>query len=172
MGGCTRNVEWWWCSRSSSRNHAAKWRHQILLDTCERLQDLLLGGLLTDAGGDDLDALVPGDTVLVRMKKRKQNKLQASWAGPYLVVDHDEVDAGHPMLCLQHLATKAVGCFPLCDLKRCNLDQYANVEAVLPVAALDNFEYAVAEVIDHRPKQRRMEKGSATWLFKQSEEPP
>ncbi len=44
-------------------------------------------------------------------------------------------------------------------MKRCNLDQYANVEAVLPVAALDNFEYSVAEVLDHRPKERRTGKG-------------
>jgi hypothetical protein len=141
-----------------------KWRedHQILLDTCERLQDQWLGELLTDASGDDLDALVPGDTVLVRMKERKHDKLQAPWAGPYLVVDRDEVDAGHPKLCLQHIATKAVGYFPLCDLKRCNLDQYANVEAVLPVAALDNFEYKVEEVIDHRPKHRSNSKGKKT----------
>ena len=138
-----------------------KWRenHQILLDTCERQQDQWLGDLLTSADGDDLDALVPGDTVLVRMKERKHDKLQAPWAGPYLVVYRDEVDAGHPKLCLQHIATKAVGYFPLCDLKRCNLDQYANVEAVLPVAALDNFEYSVAEVVDHRPKQRRTGRG-------------
>jgi transposase InsO family protein len=141
-----------------------KWRedHQMLLDTCERLQDQWLGELLTNAGGDDLDALVPGDTVLVRMKERKHDKLQAPWAGPYLVVDRDEVDAGHPKLCLQHIATKAVGYFPLCDLKRCNLDQYANVEAVLPVAALDNFEYKVEEVIDHRPKHRSNSKGKKT----------
>jgi hypothetical protein len=141
-----------------------KWRedHQMLLDTCERLQDQWLGELLTNAGGDDLDALVPGDTVLVRMKERKHDKLQAPWAGPYLVVDRDEVDAGHPKLCLQHIATKVVGYFPLCDLKRCNLDQYANVEAVLPVAALDNFEYKVEEVIDHRPKHRSNSKGKKT----------
>jgi hypothetical protein len=138
-----------------------KWRenHQILLDTCERLQDQWLGDLLTSPDGDDLEALVPGDTVLVRMKDRKHDKLQAPWAGPYLVVDRQEVDAGHPKLCLQHIATKVVGYFALSDLKRCNLDQYANVEAVLPVAALDNFEYSVAEILDHRPKERRTVKG-------------
>jgi hypothetical protein len=138
-----------------------KWRenHQILLDTCEKLQDQWLGELLTNPNGDDLDALVPGDTVLVRMKERKHDKLQAPWAGPYLVVCRQEVDAGHPKLCLQHIATKDVGYFALSDVKRCNLDQYASVEAVLPVAALDNFEYSVAEVLDHRPKERRTGKG-------------
>jgi len=138
-----------------------KWRenHRILLDACERLQDQWLGDLLTATDGDDLSALIPGDTVLVRMKERKHDKLQAPWAGPYLVVCREEVDAGHPKLCLQHIATKTVGYFPLCDLKRCNLDQYANVEAVLPVAALDNFEYTVAEIIDHRPRERRAVRG-------------
>ena len=138
-----------------------KWRenHQILLDTCEKLQDQWLGELLTNPNGDDLDALVPGDTVLIRMNERKHDKLQAPWAGPYLVVCRQDVDAGHPKLCLQHIATKDVGYFALSDVKRCNLDQYANVEAVLPVAALDNFEYSVAEVLDHRPKERRTGKG-------------
>jgi hypothetical protein len=138
-----------------------RWReaHQILLDRCERLQDEWLGSLLTDADGDDMDALMPGDTVLVRVTERKHDKLQAPWAGPYLVLDREEVDAGHPKLLLQHVAFKTVGYFALSDLKRCNLDQYASVEAVLPVAALDNFEYSVAEVLDHRPKERRTSKG-------------
>jgi hypothetical protein len=141
-----------------------QWRelHQILLDRCEQLQDEWLGSLLTDAAGDDVDALMPGDTVLVRVAERKHDKLQAPWAGPYLVLDRQEVDAGHPKLLLQHVAFKTVGYFPLSDLKRCNLDQYANVEAVLPMAALDNFEYSVAEIIDHRPKQRQTIKGRKT----------
>ena len=138
-----------------------QWRenHQILLDECERLQDQWLGQLLTNDDGDDLSALSSGDTVLVRMKERKHNKLQAPWAGPYLVIDREEVDAGHPKLCLQHLATKTVGYFPLSDLKRCNLDQYQNVEAALPIAALDNFEYQVEEILEHRPLKRSSVKG-------------
>jgi hypothetical protein len=138
-----------------------QWRenHQILLDECERLQDQWLGQLLTSDDGDDLNALSSGDTVLVRMKERKHDKLQAPWAGPYLVIDREEVDAGHPKLCLQHLATKTVGYFPLSDLKRCNLDQYQNVEAALPIAALDNFEYQVEEILEHRPLKRSSVKG-------------
>jgi hypothetical protein len=138
-----------------------QWReaHQILLDKCERLQDEWLGSLLTDADGDDMSALMPGDTVLVRVAERKHDKLQAPWAGPYLVLDRAEVDAGHPKLLLQHVAFKTVGYFPLSDLKRCNLDQYASVEAVLPAAALDNFEYRVDEVLAHRPRSRTLSKG-------------
>lgn len=138
-----------------------QWReyHQVLLDKCEQLQDKWLGELLTDTSGDNLEALGPGDTVLVRMTERKHDKLQAPWAGPYLVIHREDVDAGHPKLCLQHISSKVVGYFPLSDLKRCDLDQYANIEAVLPVAALDNFEYKVEEVIDHRPKQRGSSKG-------------
>ena len=139
-----------------------KWRenHQVLLDTCKRLQDQWLVDLLTDADGDDTDALMSGDTVLVRVAERKHDKLQAPWAGPYLVLDREEVDAGHPKLLLQHVEFKTVGYFfPLNDLKRCNLDQYASIEAVLPAAALDNFEYKVEEVSDHRPKRRGTSKG-------------
>ena len=141
-----------------------KWReaHQILLDRCEQLQDEWLGGLLTDGNGDDTDALMPGDTVLVRVTERKHDKLQAPWAGPYLVLDREEVDAGHPKLLLQHVAFKTVGYFPLSDLKRCNLDQYASIESVLPAAALDNFEYKVEEVIAHRPQRRSASKGRKT----------
>ena len=141
-----------------------RWReaHQILLDRCERLQDEWLGNLLTDADGDDTDALMPGDTVLVRVTERRHDKLQAPWAGPYLVLDREEVDAGHPKLCLQHVAFKTVGYFALSDLKRCNLDQYASIEAVLPAAALDNFEYKVEEVLSHRPLRRNAAKGKKT----------
>jgi len=141
-----------------------QWRqnHQILLDKCEQLQDEWLGSLLTDADGDDLHALMPGDTVLVRVTQRKHDKLQAPWAGPYLVLDREEVDVGHPKLCLQHIAFKTVGYFPLSDVKRCNLDQYASVEAALPVAALDNFEYRVEEVLEHRPLRRSTSKGKRT----------
>ncbi len=161
---------WVEAPNSMRRNTAAEaeaeltlqqWRehHQILLDKCEQLQDQWLGELLTDTAGDDLEALVPGDTVLVRVTERKHDKLQAPWAGPYLIIHREEVDAGHPKLCLQHISSKVIGYFPLCDLKRCNLDQYENIEAVLPVAALDNFEYKVEEIIDHRPKQRGTLKG-------------
>ncbi len=52
-----------------------------------------------------------------------------------------------------------MGYFPLSDLKRCNLDQYENVEAALPIAALDNFEYQVEEIISHRPLKRSSTRG-------------
>jgi hypothetical protein len=138
-----------------------EWRkkHQWIIDECERLQDEWLGKLLTSSDGDDLKALMPGDTVLLRMRERRHDKLQAPWAGPYLVVDHAESDAGHPKVCLQHLASKKIGDFPLSDLKRCNLDQYADVEAALPFAAMDNFEYKVSEVLTHRPAVRQGSKG-------------
>lgn len=97
--------------------------------------------------------------MLLRMRERRHDKLQAPWAGPYLVVDHAESDAGHPKVCLQHLASKKIGDFPLSDLKRCNLDQYADVEAALPFAAMDNFEYKVSEVLTHRPAVRQGSKG-------------
>ena len=41
-------------------------------------------------------------------------------------------------------------------LKRCDLSLMSDVNEWLPLAAQDNFEYVVSEVIAHRPEQRAM----------------
>ena len=135
------------------------WReqHDMLLASCERAQDVLLQRLadLQGAEAAEVNSLVPGDAVLVSVEERSGHKLGARWRGPYLVVESPE---GQTVL-LQHLASRRVGKFELPMLKRCDLSLMANVDDWLPLAAQDNFEYKVAEVIDHRPKQRGASKG-------------
>jgi hypothetical protein len=35
--------------------------------------------------------------------------------------------------------------------KRCNLDLYGALEEAIPIAAADNFEYEIEQVLDHLP---------------------
>jgi hypothetical protein len=135
-----------------------EWRrqHQVLLDKCESVQDELLQKLadsVTDQG--DVGSLEPGDTVLLSVKGRRHHKLSAPWAGPYLVLDTPESDEGGNVVCVQHLATKTVTRVHVCDLKRCSLDHYGAVDEALPLAAMDNFEYRVERILQHRPTGKR-----------------
>jgi hypothetical protein len=129
------------------------WReqHDMLLASCERAQDVLLQRLadLQGAEAAEVNSLIPGDAVLVSVEERSGHKLGARWRGPYLVVDAPE---GQTVL-LQHLASRRVGKFELPMLKRCDLSLMANVDDWLPLAAQDDFEYVVGEVIAHRPER-------------------
>jgi hypothetical protein len=40
-------------------------------------------------------------------------------------------------------------------LKRCSLDHYEQIDDALPIAALDNFEYSVERILQHRPAGKR-----------------
>ena len=140
----------------------AEWRrqHQILLEKCEAVQDELLQKLAdSNLGGDDVDRLEPGDTVLLSLKGRRHHKLSAPWAGPYLVLDSPASDDGTNVVQVQHLATKAVTRVHVCDLKRCSLEHYGAIDDALPLAALDNFEYRVERVLRHRPSGKRKQAG-------------
>jgi hypothetical protein len=132
------------------------WReqHEVLLASCERAQDDLLQRLADIQGAEasEVNSLIPGDAVLVSVEERSGHKLGARWRGPYLVVDAPE---GQTVL-LQHLASRRVGKFELPMLKRCDLSLMSDVNDWLPLAAQDNFEYVVSEVIAHRPEQRTM----------------
>ena len=131
-----------------------QWRdqHEILLASCEQAQDELLQRLadLQTPEASEVDSLQPGDAVLVSVEERGAHKLGARWRGPYLVV---EAPVGQTVL-LQHLASRAVGSFQLNMCKRCNMELVSEVDAWLPLAAQDNFEYVVEEVVAHRPDTR------------------
>jgi len=136
----------------------AEWRrqHQVLLEKCEAVQDDLLQKLAdANLGGDDVDLLEPGDTVLLSLKGRRHHKLSAPWAGPYLVLDSPASDDGTNVVLVQHLATKDVTRVHVNDIKRCSLDHFASIDEALPLAALDNFEYRVERVLQHRPAGKR-----------------
>jgi hypothetical protein len=156
--GCEPSV----CPASSEDKAAAErasrtvqqWRdqHEILLASCEQAQDELLQRLadLQTPEASEVDSLQPGDAVLVSVEERGAHKLGARWRGPYLVV---EAPVGQTVL-LQHLASRAVGSFQLSMCKRCNMELVSEVDAWLPLAAQDNFEYVVEEVVAHRPDTR------------------
>jgi hypothetical protein len=131
-----------------------QWRdqHEALLSSCEQAQDELLQRLadLQTPEASEVDSLQPGDAVLVSVEERGAHKLGARWRGPYLVVD---APVGQDVL-LQHLSSRAVGTFQLSMCKRCDMGLVSNVDDWLPLAAQDNFEYVVDEVVAHRPDTR------------------
>jgi transposase InsO family protein len=131
-----------------------QWReqHEALLASCERAQDDLLDRLAELQGPEaaEVDALQPGDAVLVSVEERGTHKLGARWHGPYLVV---EAPVGQKVL-LQHLSCRRLGTFQLAMCKRCDLSLMSDVDDWLPLAAQDNFEYVIKEVVAHRPATR------------------
>ena len=152
-------------SSEEARLCVHEWRrqHQCLIDKCEAVQDDLLQKLADlNGGSDDVGQLEPGDAVLLCVKGRRHHKLSAPWAGPYLIVDRPEEDEGTNVVLVQHLATKVLSRVHVRDLKRCSLDHYERVDDALPVAALDNFEYSVERILQHRPAgKRKAGKGKA-----------
>jgi transposase InsO family protein len=133
-----------------------QWReqHEALLESCERAQDDLLDRLAELQGPEaaEVDSLQPGDAVLVSVEERGAHKLGARWTGPYLVV---EAPVGQRLL-LQHLSSRKLVHVQLAMCKRCDLSLMSNVDDWLPLAAQDNFEYVVKEVVSHRPATRAL----------------
>ena len=133
-----------------------KWRkqHEALLESCERAQDDLLDRLAEIQGPEaaEVDSLQPGDAVLVSVEERGAHKLSARWMGPYLTV---EAPVGQRVL-VQHLSSRRLSTVQLAMCKRCDLSLMSDVEDWLPLAAQDNFEYVVKEVVAHRPATRAL----------------
>ena len=142
-------------------------QHAILLDACERKLDEHLEKLaaLNEMSSEDLDPLVPGDFVLVDMRERPHSKISSPWSGPWQVVEKDDNDATHPIMVLQHIATKKMDRFNANMCKRCNLDLFEKVDEAVKYAAGDNFEYEIEAILDHRPKGERRRKRRDTYEF-------
>jgi hypothetical protein len=92
-----------------------------------------------------------GDCALLKLTERPHGKVQAPWAGPYLVVSFPNHDAESQMVCCQHLSNKKVSLLHLNMLKFCDMSLMAKIEDAIPFAAKDSFEYEIAEVLAHRP---------------------
>ena len=60
---------------------------------------------------------------------------------------------------LQHLSSKRVSAFELAMCKRFDMSRVGEVDELLPLAALDSFEYLVGAVESHRPSSRKMPGG-------------
>jgi hypothetical protein len=144
-------------------------QHQVLIDACEEKQDQLLSKLvaLHDREAQNMDdPLQPGEFVLVDMRERPHSKIMSPWSGPWQVVEaKQDNEATHPMLMLQHIATKKIDRFHSSMCKRCNMDLFQTLDAAIPYAAMDNFEYEIEAVLDHEPKGARKRKRKDTYSF-------
>ena len=143
-------------------------QHQVLIEACEEKQDELLSKLATlhDMRAQDMSPLQPGEFVLVDMRERPHTKVMSPWSGPWQVVEEKEDnEAAHPMLVLQHIATKKIDRFHSSMCKRCNMDLFQELEAAIPYAARDNFEYEIEVILDHEPKGERKRRRKDTYQF-------
>jgi hypothetical protein len=142
-------------------------RHELLIDSCEQKQDEHMEKLATlnAMQAPDIQPLVPGDFVLVDMRERPHAKINSPWSGPWQVVEKDDNDTTHPMMVLQHIASKKIDKFNASMCKRCNLDLLDAVEDAIPIAAGDNFEYLIEAVLDHRPRGERKRRSKNTYEF-------
>lgn len=142
-------------------------QHEILLDACEQKLDEHLEKLaaLNAMAADDISPLVPGDFVLVDMRERPHRKINSPWSGPWQVIEKEDNDDSHPMMILQHIATKKIDKFNASMCKLCNLDMYEQVEDAIQLAASDNFEYEIEAILDHRPRGERKRKSKDTYEF-------
>jgi hypothetical protein len=142
-------------------------QHAILLDACERKLDEHLEKLaaLHEMEKDDMEPLVPGDFVLVDMRERPHTKISSPWSGPWQVVEKEDNDDTHPIMTLQHIASKKLDRFNASMCKRCNLDLFEKVEDAIKWAASDNFEYEIETVLDHRPRGERKRRRKDTYEF-------
>jgi hypothetical protein len=129
-------------------------QHAILLDACERKLDEHLEKLaaLHQRQADDIEPLIPGDFVLVDMRERPHTKISSPWSGPWQVIEKEDNDDAHPIMMLQHMASKKIDRFHASMCKRCNLDLFEEVDDSIKWAASDNFEYEIEAVLDHRPR--------------------
>ena len=80
-------------------------------------------------------------------------------------MEKDDNDGAHPIMTLQHIATKKIDRFNATMCKRCNLDMFERVEDAIKWAATDNFEYEIEAVLDHRPRGERKRKRKDTYEF-------
>ena len=142
-------------------------QHQMLIDACEEALDLQIAKLATlhEMQAPDLDPILPGEFVLVNMKERPHSKINSPWSGPWQVIETTDNDPAHPIISLQHIANKKIDRFNASMCKRCNLDLFEALEAAIPIAAADNFEYEIEAVLDHRPRGERKRKRKDTYEF-------
>ena len=142
-------------------------QHQALIDACEEAQDQHIAKLaaLHEMQAPDLEPILPGEFVLVNMKERPHSKINSPWSGPWQVIETQDNDPTHPIIVLQHIASKKIDRFSASMCKRCNLDLFEALEEAIPIAAADNFEYEIEAVLDHRPKGERKRRRKDLYEF-------
>lgn len=126
-------------------------QHEQLILICEEKQDALMQKLAELNRVYSGRKLEVGDCALLKLTERPHGKVQAPWAGPYLVISFPSHDDESQMVCCQHLSNKKVSLLHLNMLKFCDMSLLTKIEDAIPYAAKDSFEYEIAEVLAHRP---------------------
>jgi transposase InsO family protein len=142
-------------------------QHEALIDACEEAQDIHVAKLAALNEKQEVDAspILPGEFVLVNMKERPHSKINSPWSGPWQVIEQQDNDPTHPIILLQHIASKKIERFNANMCKRCNLDLLKELEEAIPIAAADNFEYEIETILDHRPRGERKRKRRDVYEF-------
>ena len=131
-------------------NKLAKQHEQLIL-ICEEKQDDLIQKLAQMNIPNAARKLEIGDCALLKLTERPHGKVQAPWAGPFLVVSFPDHNADAQMVCCQHLSNKKISLLHLNMLKFCDMSLMSRIEDAIPYAAKDSFEYEIAEIMAHRP---------------------
>jgi hypothetical protein len=126
-------------------------QHEQLILICEEKQDNLIQKLALLNTPNATRKLEVGDCALLKLTERPHGKIQAPWAGPFLIVSFPDHNSDSQMVCCQHLANKKVSLLHLNMLKFCDMSLMTKIEDAIPYAAKDSFEYELAEILDHRP---------------------
>jgi transposase InsO family protein len=134
-------------------------QHEQLILICEEKQDALIQKLASLESPSTARKLEVGDCALLKMVERPHSKIQAPWAGPYLVLSFPNNDDGSQLVYCQHLSSKKVSLLHLNMLKFCDMTLMEKIEDAIPFAAKDSFEYEIAEILSHRPSGPRKVNG-------------
>jgi hypothetical protein len=133
-------------------------QHEQLITICEEKQDALMQKLAELSQSQAGRKLEVGDCALLKLAERPHGKIQAPWAGLFLVVSFPDHDAESQLVRCQHLSNKKVSLLHLNMLKFCDMSLMDKIEDAIPYAAKDSFEYEI-EVLSHRPTGPRKVNG-------------
>jgi hypothetical protein len=123
-------------------------QHRVLREECEKFQSRLLNEAAARVTSEPA-VLQVGDFVLAQRGDGRP-KIGAAWTGPWLVLDRDDNDPTGVVVQCEHLASKVVRSFHMNMLKLFDISLLDDVADAAPIAALDSWEYEVAEVLEHR----------------------
>jgi hypothetical protein len=123
-------------------------QHRVLREECEKFQSRLLNEAAARITSEPA-VLQVGDFVLAQRGDGRP-KIGAAWTGPWLVLDRDDNDPTGVVVQCEHLASKVVRSFHMNMLKLFDISLLDDVADAAPIAALDSWEYEVAEVLEHR----------------------
>ena len=155
-----------WMPAQTSEQDEPAWfsklakQHEQLIQICEEKQDALIQKLANLNMPNCGRKLEIGDCALLKLVERPHSKIQAPWAGPYLVISFPNHNPDSQLVCCQHLSTKKVSTFHLNMLKFCDMSLMRTLEEAIPYASKDSFEYEISEVLEHRPTGPRKQNGS------------